>query len=178
MDNVSSEVETSEENKTNILSKTRQKGNMSLSKYLPPNISSELEKYVYNFVIQYITYNNLDKNFFKSVYRSKINDLTFNLNPQNSASLLIDILNKKIKLETVPYMQSNDLNPLLWASIIKKRDFIEFKKNNMTTSDAYQCRRCKLRKCKVYLLQTRSADEPMTIFVQCENCNCTFKIYN
>ena len=77
----------------------------------------------------------------------------------------------------IPYAQSNELNPLFWDQIIKKRDFIEYKKNNLATSDAYQCKRCKQKKCTVLALQTRSADEPTTLFIQCANCNCSFRIY-
>ena len=33
-----------------------------------------------------------------------------------------------------------------------------------------QCRKCKSKKTSYYQLQTRSADEPMTIFITCLNC--------
>jgi DNA-directed RNA polymerase subunit M/transcription elongation factor TFIIS len=34
----------------------------------------------------------------------------------------------------------------------------------------FQCRRCKSTRTSHYALQTRSSDEPMTIFVCCLNC--------
>jgi transcription elongation factor S-II len=34
-----------------------------------------------------------------------------------------------------------------------------------------KCGKCKKRKCKYYQMQTRSADEPMTTFVTCMECN-------
>jgi DNA-directed RNA polymerase subunit M/transcription elongation factor TFIIS len=39
------------------------------------------------------------------------------------------------------------------------------------TTDQFVCGKCKSRKCSYYQLQTRSADEPMTTFVTCTNCN-------
>jgi len=162
---------------SNSLPKYRNKGQSYLVDYLPPDLAIELEMYIYKFSEEYIKTNNVSMDLLKNIYKSKLYDIHYNLNPNISSTLLADILNKKIELNTIPYIQANLLNTTLWDPIIKKKDFIEYKKNNMATSDAYECRRCKTRKCKVFLLQTRSADEPMTIFVQCENCNCSFRVY-
>lgn len=43
------------------------------------------------------------------------------------------------------------------------------------TTDQFQCGKCRQRKCTYYQMQTRSADEPMTTFVQCTNCNNAWK---
>jgi DNA-directed RNA polymerase subunit M/transcription elongation factor TFIIS len=40
---------------------------------------------------------------------------------------------------------------------------------------AFTCGRCKKRKTTYYELQTRSADEPMTAFITCLNCNKRWK---
>ena len=42
-------------------------------------------------------------------------------------------------------------------------------------TDAFQCGKCKQRKTRYYQMQTRSADEPMTTFVTCVNCNNKWK---
>ncbi len=52
---------------------------------------------------------------------------------------------------------------------------MEFKKNNMATTDTYECRKCKQRKCHIWQQQTRSADEPMTTFVTCAVCGNHWK---
>jgi transcription elongation factor S-II len=168
------ETETSEGSKPSF----RLRGQRYLGEYLLPNDALDLEEYIFSYSKQYASCNNLDLIHFKSVYNSKIQDIYFNLNPFNSPTLLSSILNKKIELARLPYLSPEELDPTGWESIIKKRDFIEYKKNNTATSDAYECRKCKQRKCKVYSLQTRSADEPMTIFIQCEVCNTSWRIYS
>jgi transcription elongation factor S-II len=159
-------------------SKYRIKGQSYLAEYLLPMDAIELENKIFDYTIQYVNCYNLNIVHFKSLYNSKIQDIYYNLNPINSPTLLINILNKKINIEQIPFMSPEQLNPNKWENIIKKRDFIEYKKNNMATSDAYKCKKCKQSKCKVFSLQTRSADEPMTIFVHCEVCNYSWRIYH
>jgi transcription elongation factor S-II len=43
------------------------------------------------------------------------------------------------------------------------------------STDQFKCGRCGKRQCTYYQLQTRSADEPMTTFVTCVNCNNHWK---
>jgi transcription elongation factor S-II len=43
------------------------------------------------------------------------------------------------------------------------------------STDMFTCGKCKQKKCTYYQLQTRSADEPMTTFVQCVNCGNRWK---
>ncbi len=40
----------------------------------------------------------------------------------------------------------------------------------------FKCGKCKLFKTSYYELQTRSADEPMTVFVTCHNCGNNWKL--
>jgi len=39
----------------------------------------------------------------------------------------------------------------------------------------FKCGKCKSRKTTFYLLQTRSADEPMTVYVTCLGCGHKWK---
>ena len=50
---------------------------------------------------------------------------------------------------------------------------MKLKKEAMT--DQFECKRCKSRETAYYEVQTRSADEPMTIFITCLNCGNRWK---
>ncbi len=41
-------------------------------------------------------------------------------------------------------------------------------RKNLSTTDQFQCGKCKKRQTSYYQMQTRSADEPMTTFVICQ----------
>lgn len=43
-------------------------------------------------------------------------------------------------------------------------------------TDMFICGKCKGRRCTYFQMQTRSADEPMTTFVTCVNCNNHWKV--
>lgn len=49
-------------------------------------------------------------------------------------------------------------------------------KVEQTTTDMFQCGRCKQRKCTYHTAQIRSGDEAATIFIQCQNCGLNFRM--
>ena len=62
-----------------------------------------------------------------------------------------------------------------WIDIIdakRKRD--KSKVEEKMIEGAFKCRKCGSEKTTYYQLQTRSADEPMTTYVQCE-CGCRWR---
>jgi transcription elongation factor S-II len=48
--------------------------------------------------------------------------------------------------------------------------------NVAAPTDAFQCSKCKQRKCRYFMMQIRSADEPMTTFVNCANCGHNWRM--
>lgn len=56
----------------------------------------------------------------------------------------------------------------------EQREMQKYATNNADVQDSplHQCARCKSRKITVYMLQTRSADEPMSEFYTCHNPSC------
>lgn len=79
----------------------------------------------------------------------------------------------------IVFKKNKELYPERWTDLIQKRDSkisSLFYENRMNFTDQFKCMKCKERKCTYYQLQTRSADEPMTTFVTCMNCDNKWKM--
>jgi hypothetical protein len=67
---------------------------------------------------------------------------------------------------------------LHWEELRKLGEAAKAERQRLLSSDfvgLYCCPRCKSWKTTYYLLQTRSADEPMTAFVECLLCSQRFR---
>jgi len=144
--------------------------------------AEQIEKSIYEFSNIYIDNCKIeDKEYITSVYSDKTNDIIFNLEKYNTddinykKSLLYKIKTNKIDLDNIANMTPIDMDYPLYNGIIKQMEYIEYKKNNIATTDLYECFKCHNRKCTIYQVQTRSADEPMTIFITCQECGFVFK---
>ncbi|KAJ3811035.1 transcription factor S-II, central domain-containing protein [Lentinula aff. lateritia] len=115
-----------------------------------------------------------------AAYKSKIRSLFVNLKDKGNPSLREDVVSGDISAEKLAKMSPGDM-----ASAERKAADDKIKQNNLFASlgaeeqqaetDAFQCGRCKQRKCRYRQAQTRSADEPMTTFVTCVNCGNRWK---
>ena len=144
-----------------------------------------IEKSVYNYCIEYSLKRNISRNWkdkqFIRLYINKLISIYSNLSPETYVenNYLIDLINdEKIKLEKIAYMPRYDIFPDRWKYLIEekiKKDKIlnDMKPNEMT--DQIRCNRCGGRKCSYYAMQTRSADEPMTLFITCLSCHSKWK---
>jgi len=76
------------------------------------------------------------------------------------------------------YMTHQEMNMGRWSTLLeqkKKRDESKYAKNIEASTDMFTCKKCRSKKCTYYELQTRSADEPATIFVTCLDCGKNWK---
>lgn len=115
-----------------------------------------------------------------TTYKSKIRSLFVNLKDKNNPGLRESIVSGEIPVEKLPTMSSEEM-----ASEERKAADNKIKEANFFNSlgaeeqqaetDAFQCSRCKQRKCRYRQAQTRSADEPMTTFVTCTVCGNRWK---
>lgn len=83
-----------------------------------------------------------------------------------------------IRTHRIPTMTHQEVNPERWSALLEKKDQREqsmFRSNVIASTDSYTCRRCKSKECTFYQMQTRSADEPMTIFITCISCGKHWK---
>jgi transcription elongation factor S-II len=93
-------------------------------------------------------------------------------------NIISQIKDGTIKAHMVAFMTHQELCPDKWSELIEvktKRDKNKFEINIEAATDTFTCRKCKEKKCTYYTLQTRSSDEPMTIFVQCLVCSTRWK---
>lgn len=120
---------------------------------------------------------------FWNMYRNRAISLYENLRGkdsyvQNTQNLLERLRNGELTLKAIADMSPIDLYPSRWKESIEK--IIETEKKMYSTQKSASifmwCSGCKKKtKCDYYQLQTRSADEPMTTFVNCLECGKKWK---
>ncbi|EFP89585.1 RNA polymerase II elongation factor [Puccinia graminis f. sp. tritici] len=113
-------------------------------------------------------------------YKIKMRSLIFNLRDKNNPGLRESVVSGEISAGRLCVMGPQDM-----ASEERKAQDRKLAEENLfkargagpqqAETDAFRCARCGQRKCTYYQMQTRSADEPMTTFVTCVNCNCRWK---
>ena len=119
---------------------------------------------------------NWKSNQFKDIYKQIVRIVLWNTHPKSPVGnirLLDRVKDGEFELEAIPSMTSYELFPEKWKELadkqlIREQKLLEGDRSRAT--DQYKCHRCGKRECTYYELQTRSADEPMTIFITCLNC--------
>ena len=148
------------------------------SKLKNKNSSINLEIGIYNYTIKEADRHKIvkkwDNSSFVQIYLDHIKSILMNLNE----NVIEQIKNKEIKAQNVAFMTHQELCPKKWANAIERktiRDKVKFESKMEATTDTFTCRKCKSNRCSYYLLQTRSADEPMTCYVSCLDCGKRWK---
>ena len=88
------------------------------------------------------------------------------------------IISDEISAKQVGFITHQEMCPDRWRELIAqkvKRDQSRFTQNIEASTDMFTCKKCKSKRCTYYELQTRSADEPATIFITCLDCGKQFK---
>lgn len=113
---------------------------------------------------------------FQDTYLANVRRVVGNLQPTSyvkNTHLWDRYKNKELTLEQIVKQNYYELYPEGWQQLVDqqaKRERIQLEGDFSRATDRWQCNNCKMRKCTYYELQTRSADEPMTIFIHCLNC--------
>lgn len=164
----------------------RKKTVLMINKYINNLTKSKIiEKSIYNYIIEISKKKNINRYWsnitFKNLYLSKIRSLYVNINKDSyvkNEKFLKRILSDDIDIKTISYLEIYDIYPENWKYLIEfrtKQDKIkhELKPEAMTT--LFKCRKCGSRSTSYYEVQTRAADEPMTQFITCLECNTRWK---
>lgn len=142
-------------------------------------LSINLEKGVYNYAIKEANSRKIVKKWenphFAQLYTDHLRSMYINL---KNESLLSQIKNRELEPQTVAFMTHQELCPDHWRLLIErkiKRDASKYTTNIEASTDMFTCKKCKSKKCSFMELQTRSADEPATIFITCLDCGKHWK---
>jgi len=142
-----------------------------------------LEKGIFNETIRKcnlfnykLVWNNESKfrlNYLK-IARKVLANITYTLNAKD---LVSKIKSEYFKAEDVAKMTHEELYPELWSSLkLKIMSKYIINTNEEIPDGMFKCSKCKSMKTTYYQMQTRSADEPMTTYVTCLNCDKKWKM--
>ena len=112
--------------------------------------------------------------FFTIIYIDKLRTTIFNL----TSEMIKQINEEELKSQQIAFMTHQELNPQKWDDAIQRkilRDKSKYETNIEAATNSFYCRKCHKNKTTYYQLQTRSADEPMTTFVTCLNCDARWR---
>jgi DNA-directed RNA polymerase subunit M/transcription elongation factor TFIIS len=118
-----------------------------------------------------------DNKLFEEIYIQRQRRLFSNLHPSspvNNIHLLERVKRQELTMAELARLSDIELFPTNWTRLQEQQQVREHKwleGNTSMKSDKFVCSRCHKRECSYYELQTRSADEPMTVFITCLNCN-------
>lgn len=151
-----------------------------LHKFFDEYVSAEnLEKGVYNWAIKESNNKKVmkkwDNPFFVQIYIDHLRSIYINLQNQH----LINMVNNgEMKSHEIAFMTHQEMQPKKWEELLKAksiRDKNKFEQELEAMTDRFTCRKCFSKKCSYYALQTRSADEPMTLYITCLDCGARMK---
>ncbi|KAL8774865.1 MAG: hypothetical protein Q9209_000804 [Squamulea sp. 1 TL-2023] len=114
-------------------------------------------------------------------YKAKVRSLFQNLKNKQNPNLRTRVLAGEITPTGFVTMTHEEMK-----SVEQRKQDEEYKKENLknakvakperSVSTSFQCGRCKQKKVAYNQAQTRSADEPMTTFCECQNCGNRWKV--
>uniref|UniRef100_A0ACB8FRL3 Uncharacterized protein n=1 Tax=Sphaerodactylus townsendi TaxID=933632 RepID=A0ACB8FRL3_9SAUR len=114
-------------------------------------------------------------------YRNRVRSRISNLKDPKNPSLRRNVLSGAISPSliakmTAEEMASDELKELRNAMTQEAIREHQMAKTGGTATDLFQCGKCKKKNCTYNQVQTRSADEPMTTFVLCNECGNRWKL--
>ncbi|NWI74405.1 TCEA3 protein, partial [Dryoscopus gambensis] len=114
---------------------------------------------------------------YRNRVRSRISNLKDPKNPVLRRNVLCGAIEPGlIARMTAEEMASDELKKLRSAMTQEAIREHQMAKTGGTVTDLFQCGKCKKKNCTYNQVQTRSADEPMTTFVLCNECGNRWKV--
>ena len=122
-----------------------------------------------------------DNPLFVSIYSTLSRRVISNLCDKSyigNVRLIQRLKDGEFSLDELAQKNCYELYPEFWKELSDRRIMREQKAlegNRGMATDIFKCHGCGKRECTYYEMQTRSADEPMTIFITCVNCGKRWK---
>jgi len=139
------------------------------------NISVNVEKGIFNFAIREAKIKKIiakwENPAFVALYISRLRSVVFNL--EDNPELMHALNSGDIEVPIFSKMTHQEFQPEKWKDMIERRimkNASKYEDNMQASTDMFTCRKCRSKRCTYYEMQTRSADEPSTIFITCLNC--------
>jgi len=156
-----------------------------LSEHCDEDDIGDLERGIYNAALddakKHMVPLTWDHEVFQWLYKMIAKRTLTNFQPNSyvgNRSLIERWKDGEFSLDSIGKWSPYELNPANWKDL-KDQQFRRDKRilegNLAMATDRFRCSQCKKKLCSYYELQTRSADEPMTIFVSCLNCGKNWK---
>jgi len=140
----------------------------------------QLEACIYNGSLKQARQYNIVRSWnyplFVHVYQIHARHIASNFNPASyveNKELFERFQQGEITFQDIAKMDTYELFPSRWKEQFEQQQIREKRQlegNRSMATDMFLCTRCHKRECTYYEMQTRSADEPMTIFITCLNC--------
>jgi len=113
---------------------------------------------------------------YKNCVRSRVFNLKDTKNPMLSHNVMCGLISsEKLATMTSEEMASSEMKTLREEFTKEGIKDHQMAKTGGTNTSLFKCGRCGKSDCSYNQLQTRSADEPMTTFVFCNNCGHRWK---
>jgi transcription elongation factor S-II len=146
--------------------------------------SLNLERGIFNYSLQQLPHCREWNDTFQTKYMNHARHIYLNLDPDSyigNKNLIVRLLNNEFSIEYLCTIMTNEqMFPEVYKEyydeLRKEEKAAEKIKHDLENiKGMFKCRKCKTWKTVYEQKQTRSADEPMTTFVTCLNCENRWK---
>ncbi|KAH8863374.1 Transcription elongation factor A protein 1 [Schistosoma japonicum] len=153
-----------------MLQSALESGNIPSGAYESEFLAIRIESSIYDL------FNNTDPK-----YKQRVRTRVMNLRDSNNPNLRLNVLMGHVSPDKLASMTSEEMASKEMKELREKYTKETIEDHQMavtggTETDLLRCGKCKQTKCTYNQVQTRSADEPMTTFVYCNNCGHRWKL--
>ena len=145
----------------------------------------DMEIGIFNSVIEICGEKRISRNWanpkFVRLYMEKARSVATNIDKDsyvNNDELLKRVKENEFAPHELAFMKPGNVYPQKWREVsdnlMRKLD-TAYEMTNLVTTTFFKCGKCKKNECTFAEFATRSADEPMTVFIRCIHCGNSWR---